>query len=426
MTSITQVSTFTNSIAALKAVTTSSNGNIMYGVYDNSMNSIYHSTDYGVNWSEISGSNLPVNGNYSGITTNSNGTILYTTWPGGGGLRQSTDSGVNWSIVSNINLGPIATDSTGTQLISRIGNIIYISSDSGGSWITSPPQPLSVLYVACSSNFGIRYVTDGPNVYVSTDPTNSTWTVIPGIITHDNAASLSCSADGSKVFLVDNAGQLLLYFRGEWSYITNSGIGIISSYSNGAGLLSASGATTFRTYSLTYPRYPCFKEDSNILCYHENREVYRKIQDLRKGDLVKTLRNGYVPIDMIGTTKLNNSKTNDEHRLYRCTPAKYPELTEDLIITGHHSILVSHITDEQRERVKKVMGKVYITDNKYRLAACIDDRAELYDKEGLYNIWHIALEHSDYYMNYGIYGNGLLVETCSKRYLKEISGMRLV
>jgi hypothetical protein len=32
----------------------------------------------------------------------------------------------------------------------------------------------------------------------------------------------------------------------------------------------------------------------------------------------------------------------------------------------------------------------------------------------------------DYYMNYGIYANGLLVETCSQRYLKKLSGMEII
>ena len=34
--------------------------------------------------------------------------------------------------------------------------------------------------------------------------------------------------------------------------------------------------------------------------------------------------------------------------------------------------------------------------------------------------------YKDYFMNYGIYANGLLVETCSKRYLKELSKMDLL
>ena len=67
-----------------------------------------------------------------------------------------------------------------------------------------------------------------------------------------------------------------------------------------------------------------------------------------------------------------------------------------------------------------------MTDKKYRLPACADDRASIYEVEGDVTIYHIALENADYYMNYGIYANGLLVETCSKRYLKELSRMELI
>jgi hypothetical protein len=43
-----------------------------------------------------------------------------------------------------------------------------------------------------------------------------------------------------------------------------------------------------------------------------------------------------------------------------------------------------------------------------------------------YTIYHFALENDNYYMNYGVYANGLLVETCSKRYLTELSNMELI
>jgi hypothetical protein len=36
------------------------------------------------------------------------------------------------------------------------------------------------------------------------------------------------------------------------------------------------------------------------------------------------------------------------------------------------------------------------------------------------------LENENYYWNYGIYANGLLVETTSKRMMKELSGMELL
>lgn len=73
-----------------------------------------------------------------------------------------------------------------------------------------------------------------------------------------------------------------------------------------------------------------------------------------------------------------------------------------------------------------LLGYIYITDNHYRLPACVDKRTYVYEKEGVDLIYHIALEHTDYYMNYGVYANGLLVETTFKRYLKELSDMILI
>jgi len=173
----------------------------------------------------------------------------------------------------------------------------------------------------------------------------------------------------------------------------------------------------------------CFKEDSKILCLVDNKEIYLPIQDIRKGVLVKTSGSGYVPVNMIGNSKIYNpgNKSRSKERLYKCTPSNYPELTEDLFITGCHSILVSHLTDEQKEMNNELLGRIMVTENKYRLMACIDDRAEPYDCEGLYNIWHLALDHDDERMNYGIYANGgLLVETTSKRMLLNYSGMDIL
>jgi hypothetical protein len=174
--------------------------------------------------------------------------------------------------------------------------------------------------------------------------------------------------------------------------------------------------------------YPCFLEGSKILCFENNREVYRPIESLRKGDLVKTIYNGYMPIHMIGTTALYNPGNDYRfaNRLYKCSREKYPALFEDLYITGCHSILVPSMTDDQWENTKAVNGDIFVTDNHFRLIACADEKAEPFNKEGFVNIYHVALENNDYYMNYGIYANGLLVESCSKRYLTEISNMRIL
>jgi len=182
-------------------------------------------------------------------------------------------------------------------------------------------------------------------------------------------------------------------------------------------------------YELPLPyHYPCFLEGTNILCSVDGTETEMPIEQIRRGTLVKTLKNGYVPVEIIGKKILHNPG-NDiriKDRLYQCSPNKYPELKQDLFITGCHSILVDEITDEERELTKKLIHRIFITDKKYRLMACVDKRADPYTKEGDFTIWHLALENPDYFMNYGIYANGLLVESSSRRYMKECSKMEFL
>jgi hypothetical protein len=182
------------------------------------------------------------------------------------------------------------------------------------------------------------------------------------------------------------------------------------------------------TYSPSGSPAPCFKENSKILCLVDGMEKELLVQDIRKGILVKTLLNGYLPVDMIGTSKLFNPANSERYadRLYLCSQEMYPELNEDLIITGNHSILVDKFKGDEKEKILTKFKKIYITDKKYRLAAEFDERAVPYEVEGEFNIYHIALENESYYSNFGIYANKLLVESCSKRYLKELSNMTLL
>jgi hypothetical protein len=197
---------------------------------------------------------------------------------------------------------------------------------------------------------------------------------------------------------------------------------------SGANPISATINASTGILSYTLADAPCFLEGTKILCLKNNVEQYQPIESLRKGDLVKSIYNGYVPIYMIGTTSFYNPGNDYRvvNRLYKCPKENYPSLFEDLYITGCHSILVPSMTDDQWENTKAVNGNVFVTDNHFRLIACADEKALPFNKEGFMNIYHIALEHSDKYMNYGIYANGLLVETCSKRYIKELSGMRIL
>lgn len=176
---------------------------------------------------------------------------------------------------------------------------------------------------------------------------------------------------------------------------------------------------------ITTVTIPCFKENTQIL----TNNGYKLIQNLRKGDLIKTLKHNFKPIDMIGKREIYHPALQERiiEQLYKCSPSEYTEIFEDLIITGRHAILAdSFINEQQIENVIKVYGEVYGTDDKYRIPVCTDPRASIYETSGMYTIYHLALENDNYYTNYGIYANGLLVETCSIRYLKELSNMTLI
>ena len=175
----------------------------------------------------------------------------------------------------------------------------------------------------------------------------------------------------------------------------------------------------------------CFLEDTKILCLKDDKEIYIPIQDLcmdkSKDILVKILaknytgtdlviQDGYKKIDTIIHSKMYNSDlVHYKERLYKCTSNNYPEITEDLFITGCHSILVDTLNEEEYEKTIELLGNIYMTNQKYRLLSCIDKRSELVKDVEIYDIYHIALENDNIYSNYGIYANGLLVESCSKR-----------
>jgi len=174
----------------------------------------------------------------------------------------------------------------------------------------------------------------------------------------------------------------------------------------------------------------CFLRGSRILCLNEGlKEEYMAIEDMRVGTRVKTLKGTYVKVHTIGKSTFNNPDNADRgpNRLFKLSPKNYPELTEDLIVTGCHSILVDKLEPKQKARHLKLMKELYMTTGKFRLMAFIDEKAEPYLSPGDHEIWHFALENDEVLCNYGVYANGgLLVETASIIIMTECSGLVLI
>jgi hypothetical protein len=464
---------------AMRGIASSSDGTIIYvSMYGVTNIGVLKSTDSGATWNIVH----PTTRGFASIACSSDGTIVYAA-DLGNGLYKSTNSGTTWNKVTFLpdntlpggaanpespaggvfpgynldNNYQIACDSTGSKLImtTNAAAAIYKSINGGVNWsflYTVPgyaTNPQSPTLVSSNASGSILYAalnnTSAKNIIVSKD-SGVTWTSINMLGVSGRFGTLGTNAFGDFIFAVDDNSSLNIFYPTHVDkalLVPSAGNTLVAlaSYNDGGNLIISQN--TYQTivngavvqYSLTNKyspgqpaAIPCFKDDSKILCVKRGEEVYIKVQDIRPGDLVKTLNHGYVPVNMIGKTKMYNTgdTVRGQNKLYVCSVDKYPELIEDLVITGCHSILENEITEKQRYITIELLGRIMVTDNKYRIMAFLDDRAVPYKEEGIFTIWHIALDNTDYYMNYGIYANGLLVETCSKRYLKELSGMTLI
>lgn len=462
----------------------STDGKYVYGITKNSNNathnnSVFYSSNYGVTWTQ---NNL---GLYvRAIACSGDGSIVYVISNIQVKIKSSTDYGVTFTDVAgnvNVTFTNIVCDATGQKINATTTSVFVVISsdggaylDNGNAYITNVSAILArsqngySVYVTDSSR-QLWYSIDGGNnfpytfnyfmdnsiyvnqlvcnstgigyfgntlyaacntgIYKSTD-SGSSWTrVLTGTYTtvscdYTGQYVLTCVAGGGNGFYlsVDYGVTFVLQTPAPFfSQTTNSSL-----VSGDASNFFISGiGVGFYTYTIV----PCFKEGTLILCMVDGNEKYVPVEHLRKGTLVKTSLNGYLPIDMIGFSTIAHNADQDriKDQLYLCSKYNYPDLFEDLVITGCHGILIDEfINDEQRQKTEDVNGDIYVTDKKYRLPACVDERATVYPSIGRFTVYNFALENDHYYMNYGVYANGLLVETCSKRYLKEVSNMTLI
>ena len=410
------ITTEFSNMTSLKKIITNRDGSklVTFGIDNLGNNLIYYSTDVGNSWSPSS-SNGDISGNpWANMCSDNTGQFVYIFYNSNNlsvnnsYIYKSTDYGNTFTIQytfynsnhTDRNMSSICCDGTGNIVyISEYNGCIYKSVDGGNTFQSTSSE----------KNYWSMVVSDknGKNLCALMSNIPSSSTSIPGYIFTSN--------DSADSWVITK-----YYF--ENVKLNTTGVNNLTIQNVG---LDQNVVSLF-----VYVNGVCFKQGTKILCYnpHTKKESYRPIETLRKGDLVRTLRNGYIAIDMIGRSKMINTGDTEriKERLYKCPMENFPDLFEDLIITGCHSILEQKISKEQSEKMCEELGQLYTTEGLYRVMAFIDDRTEPYEEKGEFTIWHFALENPDYYMNYGVYANGLMVETCSKRYIRELSGMEIV
>lgn len=168
----------------------------------------------------------------------------------------------------------------------------------------------------------------------------------------------------------------------------------------------------------------CFKKGSKILC--EN-DIYKPIEGLKIGDLVKTYKHGYQKIIRLAHSRLCDFVQSVYNKMYTYSRESNPELTEDLHLTGGHSLLLDTLTDEESNDMKKIhwpTKEEYMVEDKYKLLACFSRKLYISTEENA-EIYHLTLEppkNAKPSYVYGIYVNGILAESCSQSAMEQVSG----
>jgi hypothetical protein len=160
----------------------------------------------------------------------------------------------------------------------------------------------------------------------------------------------------------------------------------------------------------------CFNEGTKILCLNKNlEEEYIPIENLRKGDLVKSYKHGYRKIDLIGKNPMINNPDKFNECMYKMEKTEENGLIEDLIVTGGHSILVDDLRNYKDEN-DKIFGGTQIIDDKYLLLSSVSNDFKKLENNNLYTYYHFILENNgNDDERFGVWANGILTETPSKK-----------
>jgi len=166
----------------------------------------------------------------------------------------------------------------------------------------------------------------------------------------------------------------------------------------------------------------CFNEGTKILCLKNGEEQYVAVEKLCEGDEVKTMNHGYKKIaDMRkGTYKLNGLMDMGMYKM-----KKQGNMIADLEMSGLHSVLVDANDAKYADDIKRQRGlnnKKFYIDGKFRLRANESHEFQQMEQKE-YTIYSFALEEQQ--EQYGIWANGVLVETTKRKNL-EVSNMERV
>ena len=219
-----------------------------------------------------------------------------------------------------------------------------------------------------------------------------------------NTTFLHLSNGGTNINTTNNTYFQTLSSNDEANLYWAGNLDVIDTWSNPY----PTNYTTYTNYtfviSLIQPPI-CFNKGSKILCLND---IYVPIEDLKPGDFVKTYKDGYKPIDLIG----KNIMVNNPNKPFECMYN-----FKDLIVTGGHGILKKepNVLDPDKLWVNSKFSKI---DNMFLHRAAFCNEFKMLTDTNIYTYYHLTLKDKNDNMRFGIWANGILTETVSKNQFK--------
>lgn len=275
------------------------------------------------------------------------------------------------------------------KIRSTTNNSLIVDAIISGTGTTSSGSIDSVVSVGGVDNM---WATDGRAGAASG---NSIWQVNNGTSTGFNIVNTNL-----RTYLGTNMSIYLIFYNsGTSSYL------IQSNYTGGTPFLNP--VTKAYSVEITVASDLCMLSSSLI----NTSKGLVPIKDLTLSHLILTVEGEYRSLHAIGKMDIVHSK--EEPVLYA--------YQNDLVLTKNHCILLPNFeSDEQQDKVIDYMKYMHITQGLLRIPVCFALDAKEYEEYGEYTVYNIALESDDPDINFGIYANSVLVETCQKSIIKKM------
>jgi hypothetical protein len=400
------------------------------------------SIDYGVTWLlNDSGGGTPIT-TTGCIKNNMDKSGRYHICVGNNVTRFSTDFGSTFnSGTPGFNISDVCYNNDGSILYActttsgALLKGIFISTDYGSTWTQTYTISRNYNNIRCNDRGDKIYVSVlSGGTYISLD--YGTTFTLTGAPTASNNQGLAVSGNGevSSNVISGNGYTDSVYIT------TNTGITYIAQDLSSVlttpapNWSSISMNQTGRTIYATVNGDGVYKYIQPGTCLLENTEIetisgYVKIQDIKKGDLIKTQSGKYKPILHLGSGSIDlNYKNNEfETRVVLKDTFGKNQPIQDLYMTRMHALLFSgeieNLTNERYEKEKKYYENILKIEGYNKLLALHCNKCEYTNfKEmqvkfnGKSNYYNIVLVSNDDNEEFGIFAEGILVETCSKNW----------